>query len=46
MRGGLVKAITTNPTADTQYIQIVGGNVTLPTGDVAIAGEVFSFVFK
>lgn len=46
MRGGLVKAITTNPTADTQYIQIVGGNVTLPTGDIAGAGEVFSFVFK
>lgn len=46
MRGGLVKAITTNMTADTQYITINGGNVFLPIGDIASAGEVFSFVYK
>lgn len=46
MRGGLVKGVTENATADTQYLQIVGGNVFLPTGDIAIAGEVYSFVYK
>jgi hypothetical protein len=46
MRSGLGKIVTTNPTNDTQYIQIVNGTVTLPTGDVAGAGEVFSFVYR
>ena len=46
MRGGLVKSVTSNPTNDTQYLQIIGGNIILPTGDVAIAGEVYSIVYK
>lgn len=46
MRSGLGKIVTTNPTNDTQYLQIVDSVVTLPTGDVAGAGEVFSFVYR
>ena len=46
MRSGLGKLITTFPTSNTQYLQIVNGTVTLPTGDVASAGEVFSFVYR
>jgi hypothetical protein len=46
MRSGLGKIVTTFPTNDTQYIQIVNSAVTLPTGDVAMAGEVFSFVYR
>jgi len=46
MRSGLGKIVTTSPTADTQYLQIVNGTVTLPTGDVTMAGEVFSFVYR
>ena len=45
-RGGLSKAITSSPTADTQYIQITSGVVTLPTGDIAMAGEVFTFLYQ
>lgn len=46
MRSGLGKIVTTFPTSNTEYLQIVNGTVTLPTGDVAIAGEVFSFVYR
>jgi hypothetical protein len=46
MRSGLGKIVTTFPTNNTQYIQIVNSRVTLPTGDVAVAGEVFSFVYR
>lgn len=46
MRSGLGKVITKFATNDTQYIQIVNGTVTLPTGDAAINGEVFSFVYR
>lgn len=46
MRSGLGKLVTTFPTSNTQYLQIVNGTVTLPTGDVADAGEVFSFVYR
>jgi hypothetical protein len=46
MRGGLVKGVVSTPTNDTQYLQIVGTSVFLPTGDIAIAGEVYSFVYK
>ena len=46
MRSGLGKIVTTSPTADTQYLQIVNGTVTLPSGDVTMAGEVFSFVYR
>lgn len=45
-RSGLVKIITNTPTADTNYIQIVNGVVTLPTGDIAMAGEVFTFIYR
>ena len=45
-RGGLSKSITTLPTADTQYLQITSGIVTLPTGDIAMAGEVFTFLYQ
>lgn len=44
-RSGLAKTITTFATADTGYLQIVGGMVTLPTGDVATAGELFTFLY-
>ena len=46
MRSGLGKAITTFPTTNTQYLQIVNGLVTLPIGDLTDAGEVFSFVYR
>lgn len=46
MRSGLGKMITSQPTNDMQSIQIVNGLVTLPTGDIASAGEVFSFVYR
>jgi hypothetical protein len=45
-RGGLTKTITTSPTADTGYLQIVNGVVTLPTGDIAMAGELFTFLYN
>jgi hypothetical protein len=45
-RGGLTKKIVTNTTSDTQEIQILGGNIYLPTGDVAMAGELFTFLYK
>lgn len=45
-RGGLAKVITTTATADTGYLQIVGAVVTLPTGDVAMAGELFTFLYR
>lgn len=44
-RSGLAKTITTFPTADTGYLQIVGGLVILPTGDSAMAGELFTFLY-
>lgn len=44
-RGGLSKSITTQPTNDSQYIQIVNGVVTLSTGDLTMAGEVFTFLY-
>lgn len=46
MRSGLGKAITPYPTSNPQYLQIVNGLVTLPTGDLTEPGEVFSFVYK
>ena len=45
-RGGLSKSITTTPTANTQFLQITSGIVTLPTGDVTMAGEVFTFLYQ
>jgi hypothetical protein len=45
-RGGLTKKIVKTTTSDTQEIQILGGNIYLPTGDVAMAGELFTFLYK
>lgn len=45
-RSGLNKAITSTPTSNTEYLQINNGTVTLPTGDITIAGEVFTFIYK
>ena len=45
-RSGLQKVITTNTTSDTQYLQIVNGVITLPTGDLTIAGEVFTIAYR
>ena len=44
-RSGLAKTITTFPTANTGFLQIVGGLVILPTGDSAMAGELFTFLY-
>ena len=46
MRGGLGKGITTQPTANTAYLQINNQVVTLPTGDAAMAGELFTFLYR
>lgn len=45
VRGGLRKGITTTATADTQYIQVNGTTVTLPTGDLT-NGELFIFEYR
>lgn len=45
-RSGWNKGITTNVTADTNYLQIVGSTVTLPTGDVTQANELFTFLYR
>ena len=45
-RGGLSKVITANATSDTQFIQINSNLVTLPTGDIAQAGELFTFLYR
>lgn len=46
VRSGLVKAITSEPTVDTAYLQRVGTAIILPTGDVANAGELFIFLYR
>jgi len=45
-RSGLSKVIVNGPTSDTGKIQINGNVITLPTGDVAIAGELFTFLYR
>jgi len=45
-RSGLQKAIVTTPTNDTGAIQINNNVITLPTGDVAMAGEIFTFLYN
>lgn len=46
-RSGLGKVITTSPTANPDFIQIVSGNITLPTGDVVgVGGESFIFLYR
>ena len=46
VRSGLVKGITNATTADTEFLQINDGVVTLPTGDVTFAGENFIFHYR
>lgn len=45
-RSGLNKIITAGTTADTGYIQINNGQVTLPTGDLTSPGELFTFLYR
>ena len=45
-RSGLSKTITETSTNDTGYIQINDGTITLPIGDIAIAGELFTFLYR
>lgn len=45
-RSGLSKVVTTTATADTGYLQINNNLVTLPTGDVTLANELFTFLYK
>lgn len=44
-RSGLQKIVVSTTTSDTGKLQIVNGVVTLPTGDVTMAGELFSFLY-
>jgi hypothetical protein len=46
IRGGLGRAVTTSPTADTMFMQVNSSTVHLPTGDAALAGELFVFLYK
>jgi hypothetical protein len=54
VRSGLAKGITTGPTTDTEQLQIVNNQVTLPTGDIvgstivnsAVVGELFIFTYS
>jgi len=45
-RSGLSKGITTSPTANTEFLQIVNDTITLPIGDIAQAGELFTFLYR
>lgn len=45
-RSGLVKGVTVSTNTDTAYLQIVGSTVTLPTGDVTLANELFTFLYR
>jgi len=45
-RSGLSKVITTTATTDMQKIQINNATITLPTGDTAFAGELFTFLYR
>jgi hypothetical protein len=45
-RSGLVKTIVNSPTSNSGEIQINGTTITLPTGDIAMAGELFTFLYR
>lgn len=45
-RSGLQKAIVTIPTYDTNALQINNNLVTLPIGDIATPGEIFTFLYN
>jgi uncharacterized protein YbdZ (MbtH family) len=44
-RSGAVKAVKSTSVTDTNDLQVVGAVVTLPTGDIAINGEHFRFIY-
>jgi hypothetical protein len=44
-RAGIGRGVVSTVNTDTNYLQVVGSTVTLPTGDIAIAGEVFKFLY-
>ncbi len=46
VRSGQVKGITNAATTNTMYLQINGSTVTLPTGDITGAGELFIFTYR
>lgn len=45
-RSGNVKGITNAATTNSMYLQINSNVVTLPTGDVTQAGELFTFTYR
>lgn len=45
LRAGLGREIVATVNTDTNYLQVAGSTVTLPTGDAAMAGEVFKFLY-
>jgi hypothetical protein len=46
-RSGLGKVVTTSTTSNPDFIQIVSGVVTLPTGDaIGVGGENFIFLYR
>lgn len=45
-RSGLVKGTTNAATTNTGYLQINGTTITLPTGDVTMVGELFTFTYR
>jgi hypothetical protein len=44
-RAGIYRGVVATVNTDTNYLQVVGSTVTLPTGDAATAGEVFKFLY-
>jgi hypothetical protein len=45
-RSGLAKGITSSPTSNSLYLQVSGGTVTLPIGDVVESDELFIFLYR
>lgn len=45
-RGGWIKGVVQTATTNTDYLQINGTTVTLPTGDITQPNELFTFLFK
>ncbi len=45
LRSGLGREIVATVNTDTNYLQVVGSTVTLPTGDIAMPNEVFKFLY-
>jgi hypothetical protein len=45
VRSGVTRELVSTATADTNQLQRVGNVITLPTGDIAVAGERFEFIY-